>query len=134
MIGLRLHGKYMDKKQNNIQLDFTSDFVEKLFLHKVFYNREYVVLINNIFDKRWFVTSEIGDIVSLVLAFYKKYDKMLNKTVLNNLIIKYCDTTNNDIEKYNSIISECIFSKFDIEETCVKNNIINYIYTLRNFT
>lgn len=126
----------MENKKNikNIaELDFTADFTEKLFLNKVFYNKEYMVLISSIFDKRWFVSSEIGDIMSLCLAFYKKYDKLLNKTVLNNLVTKFCETTNNDIEKYNSVISECIFSKFDIDETCIKTNIVNYIKTRSTF-
>jgi len=119
--------------KNTAELDFSPDYIEKIFLNKVFYNREYVVLISNIFDKRWFISSEIGDIISLSLSFYKKYDKLLNKTVLANLINKFCDTTNNDIEKYNSVISECIFTKFDIDETCIKNNIINYIKTRSTF-
>ena len=59
-----------------MELDFTSDTVEKLLLKKVLTDREWTETLANVYDRRWFKTKHMGVILGLVLKFYGKYGRI----------------------------------------------------------
>lgn len=59
-----------------MELDFTSDTIEKLLLKKVLTDREWAETLSNVYDRRWFKTKNMGTVLGLVLKFYQKYNRV----------------------------------------------------------
>ena len=58
-----------------MELDFTTDVIEKLLLKRALVDKNWLNTVSNIYDARWFRTPQMGIIVSLAVKFYKKYSK-----------------------------------------------------------
>jgi hypothetical protein len=58
-----------------MELDFTTDIVEKLLLKKALSDKNWLNTISNIYDARWFKTPNLSALINLSIKFYKKYNK-----------------------------------------------------------
>ncbi len=52
-----------------MDLDFSSDVVEKLLLKKALSDRSWLNILTNVYDKRWFKVPNIGTVLKIMLNF-----------------------------------------------------------------
>lgn len=71
-----------------MELDFSSDVIEKLLLKRALSDKNWLNALNNIYDKRWFKVQHVGMIVRLVLNYYKKYTSIPNTAIIQALVKK----------------------------------------------
>jgi replicative DNA helicase len=65
-----------------METDFSSDLIEKLLLKQALTDKNWINILENLYDKRWFKVQNLGIVLKLVLNYYKKYN-----AIPNNLII-----------------------------------------------
>lgn len=75
-----------------MELDFTSETVEKLLVKKALTDKTWLETLSNVFDKRWFKVKNAGAVVGLALKFYGKYNRAPNVNVMSALCKKYAES------------------------------------------
>ena len=56
-----------------MELDFTSDTVEKLLFKRALADKNWLNIIANVYDPRWFKTKHLGILIKLAIKYYEKY-------------------------------------------------------------
>ena len=79
-----------------MELDFTTDVIEKLLLKRALADKNWLNTVSNIYDARWFRTPQMGIIVNLAVKFYKKYSKAPSVQLLQMLVRKYAENHANE--------------------------------------
>jgi hypothetical protein len=74
-----------------MDLDFSSDVVEKLLLKKALSDRSWLNILTNVYDKRWFKVPNLGTVLKLVLNFYNKYNSIPSVQAVSALLKKYAE-------------------------------------------
>lgn len=114
-----------------MELDFTSDVVEKLLLKKALTDKNWLDILANVYDKRWFRTKHVGTVLGLILKFYGKYGKIPNATLVSALAKKYAENHPTDDEfsvaEANSLVSESISLNLGLDDDVVRNNLREFI-------
>ena len=113
-----------------MELDFTSDTVEKLLLKKVLSDRSWVDILANVYDKRWFKTKNMGTVLGLVLKFYGKYGKAPNVALMSALAKKYAEshpTEDFNVSEVNSLVADAVNMNLGIDDDVIRDNIREFI-------
>ena len=113
-----------------MELDFTSDTVEKLFLKKALSDKSWLDILSNVFDKRWFRTKNMGIVLSLVLKFYDKYGKVPNAQLVSALAKKFSESHPSEdfkISEVNAMVAEAMNMNLGLDEDVVRENMREFI-------
>ena len=80
----------MMKKQidTKFEMDLTDDVIEKLLLKGVLTDKSYLVLMDELFDKRWFDDKNICISFNLIINYYRKYNETASIKTLRVLLKK----------------------------------------------
>lgn len=113
-----------------MELDFTSDTVEKLLLKKVLSDRSWLDILSGLFDKRWFRTKNMGATLGIILKFYQKYGKAPNVELVSALAKKYAE--NHPSEGYdpaavNQMVAEAVNMNLGLDEDVVRSNLREFV-------
>jgi len=113
-----------------MELDFTSDVVEKLVLRRALTDKEWLGTLSGVFDRRWFKTRYLSTTLSLVLRFYDKYGKAPSAPVVAAMAKKYAEHHPEDQFSEagaNALVQEALASGLDVDDEVVGANIREFV-------
>lgn len=113
-----------------MELDFTSDTVEKLLLKKALSDKNWLEILANVFDRRWFKTKYTGTILMIVLKFYAKYGKAPNAQAVEAMARKYASvhpTEDFDVAAVNAAVSEALNLNLGLDDDVIRDNLREFI-------
>ena len=92
-----------------MELDFTSDIVEKLLFKRMLVDKNWMSIMSNIFDERWFRTKYLSMLIKIILKYNQKYASSPDYKTLTLLAKAYCEKypyENINISEVNFLINE----------------------------
>lgn len=111
-----------------MELDFTSDTVEKLLLKKVLSDRAWLDTLAGVFDRRWFRTKNMGTVLGLALKFYGKYGRAPSVALMSALAKKYAESHPDfSVAEANALVAEAVNMGVGADEDVVRDNIREFI-------
>ena len=113
-----------------MELDFTTDVIEKLLLKRALADKNWLNTVSNIYDARWFRTPQMGIIVNLAVKFYKKYSKAPSVQLLQMLVRKYAENHPNEVfslKNANELIFETASMNLGIPDEVVDMNLKEFV-------
>lgn len=110
------------------QTILTDEVIEQLILKKILTDKPYMILIDDVYDKRWFDNEPIQKMVALALKYYQSYDKLPTLDTIRLMVDKYSRRDEAiDVSEYMSIAVGCINIAIELDDKCIEDNIVNYI-------
>lgn len=113
-----------------MELDFTSDIIEKLLLKRVLTNKNWLDILSRCFDKRWFKDSNVSLLMNLSLIYYNKYQTCPNNKVIQLLVKKYSENHPNeniDLTDVQQLLAEVSQMNFNISDDILNSNFKEFI-------
>jgi len=108
--------------------ELTDDIIERLILQKIISDKSYMILMSEVFDKRWFNDDNIKVCVALAVSYYAKYEKLPStgtiKLLLEKLLLRKPEL---DISIISQTLTECVSTLYDIDDKCIEDNVIEYM-------
>lgn len=90
-----------------MELDFSRETLEKMLFKQILTDKQYMNVVSQNFDKRWFKTSHIDVLFDLSIKYFKKYGNIPNvrivKALVKGFIEKKKRTDLNQQELYQTI-------------------------------
>ena len=113
-----------------MELDFSNDIVEKLLVKRALTDKNWLDILANVYDKRWFKVENLGLVLKLILNYYKKYNSIPNIPVIIALIKKYIEK-NQELELKVSdislLLSDITSLDFNISDDIINQNLKEFI-------
>ena len=113
-----------------MELDFTSDVIEKLLLKKALADKGWLNILSNIYDKRWFKTQMVGVVLKLVLNYYGKYNSCPNNKIIQLLLKKYVEVhpeENIKLAEANEFLMDLANFEITISDDALSQNLKEFI-------
>lgn len=113
-----------------MELDFTVDVVEKLFLKRILADKNWLNTASNIYDQRWFKTPQLGILVNLAIKFYKKYGTAPSIQLMQMLAQKYAENHKDEgfsLKEANELIYDASSMNPGIPNDIIDTNIKEFI-------
>lgn len=113
-----------------MELDFTTDVVEKLMLRKALADKNWLNTVANIYDKRWFKTPQMDVLLNLAVKFYRKYDRPPTIKLMQMLAQKYAENHKDEgfsLKGANELIYEATSMNVGIPEEIVDSNLKEFV-------
>ena len=109
-------------------MDLTDDIIERLLLKGILTDKSYLVLMEELYDKRWFDDDKLKISFTLVINYYKKYGKVATINTIRVLLQKLNERNPNvNVSEISELLVESINMSLDLSPQCIEDNIINYI-------
>lgn len=109
-------------------LSIPNETIEQIIVRKIYDNYDYLALIADNFDKRWFENKSIRHIICLIMSFHKKYSKLPEadtlKLLIKKSVEKHPEFDVNVILKQLGIIHEMNISN---DELFIKETVLKFI-------
>lgn len=116
------------------ELDLSQDQIEPIILNRFYRNREYISVVVDYFDKRFFINKLVGDVLYFLVEYYKKFSKLPNLETFKMIVKKYCDKTGAKENSIINMIESSILSDTDVDEEFIKRQIIKFFqYQMMNY-
>ena len=113
-----------------MELDFPNEIIEKLLLKKAMSDKGWLNILQNVYDKRWFKTENIGLVLKLILNYHKKYNSIPNVAIINALAAKYIEKVPDsgiNISSITTLLSEIKNLEMNIPDEVLNNNLKEFI-------
>lgn len=113
-----------------MELDFTSDTVEKLLFKRALADKNWLNIIANVYDPRWFKTKHLGILIKLAIKYYEKYSAAPTGPLMSALAKKYSanhPTEDFNLAEANSLITEIGNLSLNIPEDVLQSNLKEFI-------
>ena len=113
-----------------MELDFTSDTVEKLLFKRALADKNWLNIIANVYDPRWFKTKHLGILIKLAIKYYEKYSVAPTTPLMSALAKKYSanhPTEDFNLAEVNSLITEIGNLSLNIPEDVLQSNLKEFI-------
>ena len=113
-----------------MELDFTSDTVEKLLFKRALADKNWLNIIANVYDPRWFKTKHLGILIKLAIKYYEKYSVAPTTPLMSALAKKYSanhPTEDFNLAEANSLITEIGNLSLNIPEDVLQSNLKEFI-------
>ena len=113
-----------------MELDFTTDVVEKLLLKRALADKNWLNTVANIYDARWFKTPQMDILVNLAIKFYRKYDKAPSVQLMQMLAQKYAENHRDEgfsLKNANELIYEAMSMNPGIPEEVIDMNLKEFV-------
>lgn len=113
-----------------MDLDFSNDTLEKLLLKRILTDKNWIHILSQTFDKRWFKIENVGLIVKLAINFYKKYDNIPTNSVLLALVSRFIEKNPNSsikVSDVSALLSEISQMNFVIDDTVLQANLKEFV-------
>lgn len=82
---------------NVMELDFTSDTIEVLLAKRMLTDKNWMNIMQKVYDSRWFKTPAAREFINILLKYYEKYDKTMNVQTARATFEKLLQRPNVDI-------------------------------------
>lgn len=113
-----------------MELDFSNDIIEKLLLKKVLTDKNWINILENLYDKRWFKVENLSLVLKLVLNYYKKYSTIPNNQIILALVKKYSEKVPEGTIKLNDVqqlLTEISNLEMNLPDNVLKANLESFI-------
>ena len=113
-----------------MDLDFSNDTLEKLLLKRVLTDKNWIHILSQTFDKRWFKIENVGLIAKLAINFYKKYDSIPTNSVLLALVSRFIEKNPNSsikVSDVSALLSEISQMNFVIDDNVLQANLKEFV-------
>lgn len=113
-----------------MELDFTSDTVEKLLFKYMLSDKNWTNTMSNLYDKRWFKVKNLAELVDCTLKYYKKHSEPPTCQVLQMLARKYKELHPDrdfQLQYVNQLISDVYASDAGLNSEVAVANIREFI-------
>lgn len=113
-----------------MELDFSRDTLEKLLFKQILTDKQYMNVVSQNFDKRWFKIKNLDIIFDLAIKFYKKYNKIPNVKVVKALMkgfVEKGDRTDINIQQTCELIDSAVSSDLSIDSEILDKYLNNFI-------
>lgn len=113
-----------------MELDFTSDVIEKLLLKRMLVDKNWLNIMAKVFDKRWFKTKNLSDIIEFTLKYYTKYSNPPTMQILHLLAKAYKEKHPDrdfDLTYVDKLIDDSISSNIGLNDDVISQNIKEFI-------
>lgn len=111
-----------------MELDFSRDILEKLLFKQILTDKQYMNVVSQNFDKRWFKVDGMPMLIDLSVKFFKKYGKIPNAKTLKALTKGFLERKGNVDVSLNDA-NELIDSSLGIEMNLDKEILCSYLNT-----
>ena len=109
-------------------LSIPNEMIEQIIVKKLYENHDYLALIADNYDKRWFENNSIKYITQLAMAFYRKYSKLPEKDTLLMLIKKSAEKYEDlDIGVVNRELENIWNMSVSTDEEFIKATVLQFI-------
>jgi len=111
-----------------MELDFSTDVIEKLLFRQMLTDKVYMNILSSAFDKRWIKTDYLGKIMQLCIVFFKKYNTVPDVKIAKALVKKYAESGQNvDLAAMNAVIDESWNLNLEVPKDILASNLKNFI-------
>ena len=113
-----------------METDFSSDLIEKLLLKQALTDKNWINILENLYDKRWFKVQNLGIVLKLVLNYYKKYNAIPNNLIIQALAKKYSEKlpeSNIKIQDIQQLLNEVQNLELNLPESVLRSNLESFI-------
>lgn len=111
-----------------MELDFSRDILEKLLFKQILTDKQYMNVVSQNFDKRWFKVANMSTLIDLSVKFFRKYGKIPNSKTLKALTKGFLERTGRTETNLNEI-SDLIDSALNMELNLDKDVLTSYLNT-----
>ena len=117
----------VDKKDNEIKIELDDNSIEYITLNRFYNDSDYISLILNNFQSKFFLNKPLSNIINILIQYYKKYEKMPVKNTLDLILKRYCEKHEESYKKYDIELNNSLNFKLSDDDKFIKDNIVNYI-------
>jgi len=112
-----------------MELDFTTDVIEKLLLKKALTDKNWLNILSNAYDKRWFKVKALGIVLKLTLKYYEKYNTCPSSKIIQLLSKKYIETHDEQITitDVTELLTEVSNMNLNLSEDVINANLREFI-------
>lgn len=111
-----------------MELDFSRDTLEKLLFKQILTDKQYMNVVSDNFDKRWFKVENMATLIDLSVKFFKKFGKIPNSKTVKALAKGYLERKN-DLGANLNDINELVDSSLNMEMNLDKDVLCSYLNT-----
>jgi len=105
----------------------TDELIEKLIIKKVMTDKAYMVMLCDIFDKRYF-DDDVRKVLKVAKCYYEHHEKLPTIRVMKHLIEKTSERDEDlNMAEIMSLISESISIDTGLDDKCIEYNVLAYI-------
>ena len=113
-----------------MELEFSRDTLEKLLFKQILTDKQYMNVVSENFDKRWFKTPTMDLAIELSVKYFKKYGSMPSVKVLKALVKGYVEKKNRtdiSIAEASELIDMSVSTDLNIDKEVLEQQLNNFI-------
>ena len=113
-----------------MELEFSRETVEKLLFKQILTDKQYMNVVSQNFDKRWFKTGSMNLLVDLATKYFKKYGKMPNAKIVKALAKGYVEKygkTEISVSETNELVDSAISMEMNLDKDVLEEQLNNFI-------
>jgi len=101
-----------------MELDFSRDILEKLLFKQVLTDKQYMNVVSQNFDKRWFKVENMSTLIDLSVRFFRKYGKIPNSKTLKALVKGFAERKNPEmnVNETNDLIDSALGMEMNLDK------------------
>lgn len=112
-----------------MELDFSSDMIERLLFKKSLVDKNWLNIVSNVYDHRWFKNKNIGTLLNLVIRFYNKYNSIPSNKVIQALATKYAEKNPDSLKVFEAqeLLGEISSLELNMPDEVLNSNLKGFI-------
>jgi len=113
-----------------MELEFSRETVEKLLFKQILTDKQYMNVVSQNFDKRWFKIGSMNLLVDLATKYFKKYGKMPNAKIVKALAKGYVEKygkTEISVSETNELVDSAISMEMNLDKDVLEEQLNNFI-------
>jgi len=113
-----------------MELDFTSEVLEKLLFKRILVDKNWLNIVENVFDKRWFKVPCLGSLFQIVLSYHKKYSQIPSTAALQQLVKALLEKSHDakyKLADFQQLLLDIQNLELNIDEEIVSTNLKEFI-------
>ena len=113
-----------------MELEFSRDILEKLLFKQILTDKQYMIVVSQNFDKRWFKTSSMDSSIEIAIKYFKKYGTIPNIKVLKALLKGFVEKKNRtdiNLSEANDLIDSSISLDLNIDKEVLEQQLNSFI-------
>ena len=113
-----------------MELDFSRDILEKLLFKQILTDKQYMNVVSQNFDKRWFKVGNISLLFELSTKYFQKYGKIPNGKILKALIKGFVERKHRDdlnVSEIGDLIDSALSIEIGIDKEILEKYLNDFI-------
>lgn len=113
-----------------MELDFSRDILEKLLLKQILTDKQYMNVVSQNFDKRWFKVGNISLLFELSTKYFQKYGKIPNGKILKALVKGFIERKHRDdlnVSEIGDLIDSALSIEIGIDKEILEKYLNDFI-------